>query len=106
MCPLEDVRTVFFEFACLFYFVPFLATNTNYLLRVAIDTLQSMELRGRVLCFLKRFLTVRLFSVKLANVVSTPRPLLMGLPQGSVLSTPLYNVVMARVIPSIICDAC
>lgn len=34
----------------------------------------------------------------------TRRSLLMGLPQGSVLSPTLLNVVMARVIPSVICD--
>lgn len=72
--------------------------------RTAVDNLQALGLRGRLLCFLQRYLNGRVFSVKLGNVVSSSRPLLRGLPQGSVLSPTLFNVVMARVISSLISD--
>lgn len=52
----------------------------------AIACLSFLGLKGRILRFLECYPDSRTFSVKLGKALNTPRPLVMGLPQGSVLS--------------------
>lgn len=71
---------------------------------IAVASLRSMGIRGRLLWFLGGYLQGGSIRVKLGSTVSSSRLLHVGLPKGSVLSPLLFNMVMARVAPCILSD--
>lgn len=68
---------------------------------VVLNALQAIELQQEILHFLNRYLSDRRFCVKLESTLSTSRPLLSGLLQGIVLSSILFNVVMAHLLSAV-----
>ncbi|XP_037501554.2 uncharacterized protein LOC119375447 [Rhipicephalus sanguineus] len=61
-----------------------------------LDALSDLGVCGRMLEYLTDFLKGRSLRVRIGNVSSEPRPLVAGVPQGSVLSPFLFNLVLAR----------
>lgn len=55
--------------------------------------------------FLEAYLRGRSTTVKLGSTISWGRPTGIGFPQGSVLSTTLFDVVMAGVAPALLGDS-
>lgn len=69
---------------------------------VVLHQLKTAGVTGRVLRFIASFLEGRSSQVRLGNVLGEPREHHTGLPQGSVLSPALFNLVLAglpRAIP-------
>lgn len=58
-----------------------------------------LGLEGRIFPFLECYLNGRSFSVKLGRALSTPLRFMMELPQGSIPSPTLFNVMMAYMDP-------
>lgn len=58
--------------------------------------LTELGLTGKIQNFLGNFLTGRRIKVRDGSIVSNPRVVYRGLPQGSVLSPILFNLVMAK----------
>lgn len=62
---------------------------------VIMERLRHIGVRGRTYKFIASFLQRRTFHVKIAGHTSSPRDSSQGVPQGSVLSPLLFNIVMA-----------
>jgi len=56
--------------------------------------LQELNIKGRMLSFLTDFLNSRTFKIRLGNHISTSRIQETGVPQGSVVSPLLFNLVL------------
>lgn len=66
---------------------------------IVLSCLQEPGLPGRLIRFFRGYLEGCTFSIKLDASVRDPRPPKIGLPQGSVLTTVLFCVVMSCVVP-------
>ena len=65
---------------------------------VILDILAEQGIKGRLLTWLRDYLTNRKAYVKNDEFKSTIFYLLAGTPQGSILSPPLFNVVMDKIL--------
>ncbi|KAM7304186.1 hypothetical protein ISCGN_014086 [Ixodes scapularis] len=70
-------------------------------LSAILGMLTEIGLSGKIQAFLGNFLTGRRIQIRDSGIVSTPRIMHRGLPQGSVLSPTLFNIVMAKLPQSI-----
>lgn len=59
-----------------------------------LDKLQSCGIDGKLLLWIKNFLNERSFQVKVGDKLSTMKPIMCGVPQGSVLGPLLFNCYM------------
>ncbi|KAH7954725.1 hypothetical protein HPB49_021314 [Dermacentor silvarum] len=57
--------------------------------------LDRLGLSGCLICFISAFLTGRTFRVRVGQELSEPRDIMIGVPQGSVLSPFLFNMALA-----------
>ena len=60
--------------------------------------LHEMGLRGRMPCFIKKFLADRCFRVRIGNTFSNLHKQEMGVPQGSILSVTLFSVKINSIV--------
>lgn len=60
-----------------------------------LNQLRLNVVHARIFAFIEYFLKDRFWSVTVCGVASTPRPVLQGVPQGSVQSLLFFNIVMA-----------
>ncbi len=63
--------------------------------------LERWGIRGRLFHFIRNFLTQRTFSVRIGSTLSTEREPTVGVPQGSVLSPTLFNIVFSSITETI-----
>ncbi|KAM7304187.1 hypothetical protein ISCGN_014087 [Ixodes scapularis] len=70
-------------------------------LSAILGMLTDIGLTGKIQAFLGNSLTGRRIQIRDSGIVSTPRIMHRGLPQGSVLSPTLFNIVMAKLPQSI-----
>lgn len=61
-----------------------------------VATVSAAGLTGKPLQYIRAFLDGRTFSTSVGRAQTPPAPLGLGVPQGAVLSTLLYNLVMAE----------
>lgn len=66
---------------------------------VILERLELIGVRGRSLQFVRAFLSGRTFQIRMGGHTSTTRTVTQGVPQGSVLSPLLFNIVMAGLPP-------
>lgn len=70
--------------------------------RVDVDNtpiaLQDTGVHGRPMRFLRNYVRGRTFAVKLGATVSSPWPLHIGMPQGSILSPLFFNVALSHLL--------
>lgn len=69
----------------------------NVNVHTVLQKLRDIGILGRPLRYLAVCLKCRTFAEKVGSTISTPRPLTKGLPQGSVLSPLLFNVIMSNI---------
>lgn len=69
-----------------------------------LDALRNLGVCGLMLSYVEAFLSDRTLRVRIGGTVSDPRPVTAGVPQGSVLSPFLFNLVLARLPDFIPCD--
>ncbi|XP_064463109.1 uncharacterized protein LOC135374019 [Ornithodoros turicata] len=77
---------VFFDIKAAFDSVP---------INTVMDSLVDPGIGGKAAAFIHALLSNRSFRVRLGWTLSSPRPQNLGLPQGSILSPLLFNLVMA-----------
>ncbi|XP_064469904.1 uncharacterized protein LOC135384641 [Ornithodoros turicata] len=77
---------VFFDIKAAFDSVP---------INTVMDSLVDPGIGGKAAAFIHALLSNRSFRVRLGSTLSSPRPQNLGLPQGSILSPLLFNLVMA-----------
>lgn len=63
--------------------------------------LYRLNFRGRLPIFIERFLSNRIFRVKVDNTVSDPHKQELGVPQGSILSVTLFSIKIDSIAPVI-----
>ena len=63
-----------------------------------IKNLYDLKLRGRLPKFIKNFLTARTFQVRIGSTLSDLKNQEEGVPQGSILSTTLFNIKINNII--------
>ncbi|XP_037501543.1 uncharacterized protein LOC119375437 [Rhipicephalus sanguineus] len=68
------------------------------------DALRDLGVRGRMLSYLQDILGGRTLRVPVGSTISDPRPVTAGVPQGSILSPFLFNLVLAKLLDYIPCD--
>ena len=59
-----------------------------------LDKLVKLGITGTTLLWMKNFLTGRSFRVRIGSNLSDSKPLFAGVPQGSILSPLLFNVML------------
>lgn len=69
-----------------------------------LDALRDLGVGGRMLSYVEGFLGDRSLRVRVGSVFSGPRPVTAGVPQGSILSPFLFNLVLAKLPDFIPCD--
>ena len=78
----KSLKTVFIDFSQAFDRVP----HTPLL-----HKLKAYGFEGKLLAFLKNFLSERSFRVKISSALSSSSPVSSGVPQGSLLGTLLLS---------------
>lgn len=84
----NSVDVVFIDIAKAFDTLPF---------SLLLKKLSLLGISGRLLSLLESFLTGRLFAVKLNDTFSNFRPVLSGVPQGSVLGPILFSLYLSDI---------
>ncbi|XP_064485972.1 uncharacterized protein LOC135398500 [Ornithodoros turicata] len=80
------MAVVFFDIKAAFDSVP---------INTVMDSLVDPGIGGKAAAFIRALLSDRSFRVRLGSTLSSPRRQNLGLPQGSILSPLLFNLVMA-----------